>query len=112
MRQDRRFYATAYFLPPRVKVGSRIGAMALVHRKLPKRGQVSTGTSGYELDNSASVRPICTLQHAGVSGGIREPLVGTVGNIDHGSRANGLRADGVEQVSRNLVSYHKSSASL
>ncbi len=30
-------------------------------------------------------------------------LFGTVGDIDHGSRANGLRAGGVEQVSRNLV---------
>jgi len=39
-------------------------------------------------------------------------LFGTVGDIDYGSRANGLRAGGVEQVSRSLVSYHKSSASL
>jgi hypothetical protein len=39
-------------------------------------------------------------------------LFGTVGDIDHGSRANGPRAGGVEQVSRNFVSYHKSSASL
>jgi hypothetical protein len=79
-----RLYTTAYFLSPRVKVGGRIGAMALVHQKLPK-GPSEHGTAGYELDKSASVRPIFTLQHAGVSGGIREPFVFcTVGHIDHG----------------------------
>jgi hypothetical protein len=105
-----RLYTTAYFLSPRVKVGGRIGAMALVHQKLPK-GPSEHGTAGYELDKSASVRPIFTLQHAGVSGGIREPFV--LHRRPHRSRiseANGLRADGVEQVSRNR--YHKSSASL
>jgi hypothetical protein len=30
-------------------------------------GQVSAGAADYDLDNNASVRPICTLQRAGVS---------------------------------------------
>jgi hypothetical protein len=43
--------------------------------EVAQRGQVSAGAAGYEFDNSASVRPICTLQRAGVSGGISEPFV-------------------------------------
>jgi hypothetical protein len=43
---------------------------------------ISTGTAGYESATALRLRPICTLQHAGVSGGIREPFGGTISDVD------------------------------
>jgi hypothetical protein len=42
----------------------------------------ATGTAGYGPATALPLRPICTLRHAGVSGGIREPFGGRIGDVD------------------------------
>jgi hypothetical protein len=54
--------------------------VALVDRTLPNAAKWAPGTA--ESATALPVRPICTLQHPGVSAGIREPFGGTIGDVD------------------------------
>ncbi len=82
-------------------------------RNAANNGQSLSGTHGQADRTCLPVRPICTLQRAGVSGGIREPFVRHrrrhrsmhPGRLGYAQMAS-------KQISRNLVSYHKSNGFL
>ena len=82
--------------------------MALVHRKLPNGAKGARGRRATSLPTALPVCPICTLQRAGVSRGIRESFVWHRGRyrLTHPGQL-GYAQMASKQVSRNLVSYQK-----
>jgi hypothetical protein len=86
-----------------------VGCVVLVDRGYPR--QPSEHRDGRLRSNTAlPVPPICTLQRAGVSGCIREPFGGRLGDVDRLIPEMGYSSMGIIKTRTSRVGHYESSA--